>query len=417
MKLYYFVTPHYQTIVDRYFLPFMPSDFDLREARLDQQVERYVFQGENWADLCLYKADVIVQAVRENMGSNILFTDADIQFFRPCRWQLEQLLEEHSMAFQNNLAPGEPGFEINFGFFAVWCDAATLAFWEAFRTLLRSNTKIFDQELVTLMLRQVPLKWAMLSHEEFMCPGRKWEPGQPLPVTPNLAMHHANWTMGIESKLRQLEQARAQFVRLDSLLNEARVDRTLFNGSALPYDGCGSRINSCRGLYELIKENLTPGSTVIETGTHRGISTELFALYTKQVLTVDTDICFEARDRLSKYSHVTCLQAESIQLASQLPDQVCDAVYLDTAHTYEHVKAEILAWLPKIVPGGFICGHDYTLHDPGLMKAVNELLGQPDKVYSDGSWIFKLPDASNTQTHSRTDGVSYVKERATELVI
>jgi hypothetical protein len=51
-------------------------------------------------------------------------------------------------------------------------------------------------------------------------------------------------------------------------------------------------------------------------------------------------------------------------------------VYIDAAHEYESVKADISAWLPKLKSGAILGGHDYlgTTED-GVTRAVNEFIG------------------------------------------
>jgi predicted O-methyltransferase YrrM len=60
----------------------------------------------------------------------------------------------------------------------------------------------------------------------------------------------------------------------------------------------------------------------------------------------------------------------SAQAASDLNDIVADVVFIDAAHDYDSVMADISLWWPKVRDGGFICGHDFQHTFPGVMRAV-----------------------------------------------
>ena len=62
--------------------------------------------------------------------------------------------------------------------------------------------------------------------------------------------------------------------------------------------------------------------------------------------------------------------------ASGLPIGDVRLLFVDGAHTYEAVKADIDAWLPRVVPGGVVVFDDYLESKPswGVRQAVDELL-------------------------------------------
>ena len=67
--------------------------------------------------------------------------------------------------------------------------------------------------------------------------------------------------------------------------------------------------------------------------------------------------------------HVRLIQADGIEAASLYAPESLDLVFLDDDHAGPHVYQEILAWWPKVKPGGMLAGHD--LDWKGVEWAVN----------------------------------------------
>lgn len=79
------------------------------------------------------------------------------------------------------------------------------------------------------------------------------------------------------------------------------------------------------------------------------------------------------------------LRIPSPKAADFFPDGILDAVFIDAAHEYDAVLADILAWRSKVRDGGILAGHDYGAGWPGVDQAVNEVF---DGVESkDCCWI------------------------------
>ncbi|HLK36566.1 MAG TPA: class I SAM-dependent methyltransferase [Polyangiaceae bacterium] len=70
---------------------------------------------------------------------------------------------------------------------------------------------------------------------------------------------------------------------------------------------------------------------------------------------------------------IELMQCSSLEAANSFPDHSLDLVWIDASHEYEHVSADIEAWLPKVRAGGTLGGDDYDLVDyPGVIRAVRE---------------------------------------------
>ena len=59
----------------------------------------------------------------------------------------------------------------------------------------------------------------------------------------------------------------------------------------------------------------------------------------------------------------------SVDAAELIPDASLDFVWLDAAHSYLAVKADLAAWHQKVRPGGLVSGHDYEVE---VKQAVDE---------------------------------------------
>ena len=152
-------------------------------------------------------------------------------------------------------------------------------------------------------------------------------------------------------------------------------------------DGLIEMYAACGGPAEL--------HMAIEIGAWTGESSEIAAQMVWRLACVDPwghandhEQIFDAR--MARFSNVTKLKAQSVDVAA-VTGPVIDLVYIDGRHEYEHVRNDILAWFPKIRPGGWITGHDFDDNPDhaGVVKAVTELLGTPDRVFADSSWIFR----------------------------
>ena len=76
---------------------------------------------------------------------------------------------------------------------------------------------------------------------------------------------------------------------------------------------------------------------------------------------------------------IEIVRAPSIEAARNVPDSSLDAVYIDGAHTYADVNADLHAWSPKLRPGGLLTGDDYYWSDDGgktfpVRRAVDDFV-------------------------------------------
>lgn len=106
------------------------------------------------------------------------------------------------------------------------------------------------------------------------------------------------------------------------------------------------------------------------------------------------ELCQRRLEHAIRTGKVTLHRALSTLAASDLLySTVCAAgpphfVYVDAAHDYTSVRDDLVAWYPRLAPGGFIGGHDYNTPWFGVTRAVDEFRS------SHGLNIVTFPDSS-----------------------
>lgn len=79
--------------------------------------------------------------------------------------------------------------------------------------------------------------------------------------------------------------------------------------------------------------------------------------------------------------------------------ETVDLVLIDADHSYEACLVDILSWLPRVRPGGWIGGDDHhEVHHPGVIKACREVFRDDYEViagangWADGrAWLHRVP--------------------------
>lgn len=77
----------------------------------------------------------------------------------------------------------------------------------------------------------------------------------------------------------------------------------------------------------------------------------------------------------------------SVRAAHLIPDGWADFVFIDAAHSYDAVAMDLVAWEPKVRPGGWFGGHDFHESHPGVIKAVRERYGKAFDLLEGWIWV------------------------------
>lgn len=77
---------------------------------------------------------------------------------------------------------------------------------------------------------------------------------------------------------------------------------------------------------------------------------------------------------------ITTHRMTTLEAAKLFPDASVDFCFVDAAHDYDSVAADIKAWLPKMKPGSLLAGHDYNTNFLGVVHAVADVIGRVQVV-------------------------------------
>jgi len=137
-----------------------------------------------------------------------------------------------------------------------------------------------------------------------------------------------------------------------------------------------------RSSFEYCKQKFSDKEVKgAEVGTYLGINaTELLENWSRlrRLVCIDKYISRGVMGVVGEYMpRVTIAEIKSVDAAKKFNDNTFDFVYIDASHVYKDVMDDCIAWLPKVKPGGVLCGHDYDFtykvgHCPRVIQAVND---------------------------------------------
>lgn len=207
IKMYAISSGSHHQLKDKYFLPSLKEDYKIILRNADQICQTAKYMSHGWNEFMIKKVDLIIDAIKENWNKIFIYSDVDIQFFKPFKHLIPSLLQDKDIAIQKNTIYGD----LCAGFFICRGNDKTLKLWQEIKRLMLNNPKLDDQvPLNTLLIKSNPfnVKYSSLPNEFFqpaLYIKKLWVPGNKLIAPKNIILHHACYTIGIENKIAQLE--------------------------------------------------------------------------------------------------------------------------------------------------------------------------------------------------------------------
>jgi cephalosporin hydroxylase len=174
-----------------------------------------------------------------------------------------------------------------------------------------------------------------------------------------------------------------------------------------------AKLDGWMGLLELdwLYENarsVPENGLVVELGSWHGRSTMAITLgaleKTKMIYAVDQwmgaaglEDIFPDKGKGALWTFVKNLESsgfvpsiiysDSAKAAERFKDQTVDFLFIDANHSYESVKADIKAWLPKMKEGALMAGDDIAI--PSVSDAVHDMLLEKFQTFH-ALWTYRV---------------------------
>lgn len=213
MKLYAMYTESHAPLAHDYFLPSICDDYEIILTFFEQKADSdHQFMKQGWIEGIHNKIDFIIDAISHNIGSIIIYSDVDIQFFAPSQKMILETLGDADFAIQKE----EPKGSVCTGFFACRAHEKTLALWKEIKKFVINNPHYNDQHAFNYLVRTTNpfhISWHYLPVNFFgggTFTDTIWKPGDALRIPEHPIMHHANYTVSVAHKIAQLEYVKQQ---------------------------------------------------------------------------------------------------------------------------------------------------------------------------------------------------------------
>lgn len=206
-KILTFYSETHKKLYDDYFFPsyykFLSKKYKLINCVIPQVCSSGEFASEGFDDAMFKKIELIIENIDVNDKNIFVFSDCDVQFFD----DFEYDLENYDILFQEDYKNYKCA-----GFFICKQTEHVLNFFKLVRNefLKYKNGKIDDQWVINKLLEnnEYSLAYGFLPPNKYWSVGNAtgghvWN-GQNIEIPNDLTTHHANFTIGLENKIKLL---------------------------------------------------------------------------------------------------------------------------------------------------------------------------------------------------------------------
>jgi hypothetical protein len=212
MNIYTHYSDSHRILYEEYFKPSLRSLYTKDELLIkyhyhDQFTKSGLFMENGWSDTMQHKLDVILNGIEECWGKQMIFSDVDIQFFRPFLSDLNEKLQDCDMVTQEDCGT------MCAGFIACNCNDNT----RNLITTVKKNYRNMVNDQVALNHFKHIVKYKLLSKTKYFTIGNffnnkdgthVWDNITDVNIPQDIILHHGNYVLGTDNKIRLMKYVR-----------------------------------------------------------------------------------------------------------------------------------------------------------------------------------------------------------------
>lgn len=218
--LYTFYTPSHEILLKEWFLPSLQDEFKVVVKKFEQECQSGTYMQKGWTKMMLCKVDLIIEAIQEQWGNIVIYADVDIQFFAPIQDKIEKCLQDKDLVVQKDNNMGA----LCAGFMAMRANEQTLKLFKKIRNRMIANPGQSDQPTLNQLLikeKYTKIQWDYLPICFFgtatvscitFANNKIWRHGDDVVIPKNIVLHHANYTAGVENKIKLLTYVKTHWM-------------------------------------------------------------------------------------------------------------------------------------------------------------------------------------------------------------
>ena len=213
-KLLTFYSKTHKVLYDNFFIPsyekYISNEYKLITKKIDQVCTSGEFASIGFDYVMLQKIKFIIDNIDINDEDPLIFSDCDVQFFSNLNFNLS----DYDILFQHDFYPNARCA----GLFVCKQNKKILSFFQLIEKNLTNNLNkgTDDQGIINRLLDSgySEIKSGLLPNEEWwtvgmITNGSVWN-GQFVQIPKNIKVHHANFTIGVNNKIKLMELVKSK---------------------------------------------------------------------------------------------------------------------------------------------------------------------------------------------------------------